>query len=118
MKWPGSARSPPCQSLPHQPKTARIAFVFRAWRSEGLCDGHRDTWILRAGPPGGPPGPRRLSTPVGLAFTTGPPPVLAVPGARGRVQGRSCCAGAAGDGPAHEGWEALDVPAPGQDARS
>ena len=29
---------------------------------------------LRAGPPGAPHDPRRLSKPVGLAFTTGPPP--------------------------------------------
>ena len=68
----------------------------RAWLREGLGDGQLDTWILRCGPPGDPPGPLRLSTPVGLAFTTGPPPVMAAPGERGRVQGRSGCAGAAG----------------------
>ena len=40
--------------------------------------------------------PLRLSKPVELAFTTGPPPVMAAPGERGRVQSRSCCAAAAG----------------------
>ena len=52
--------------------------------------------VLRFGPPGDPPDPLRLSKPVELAFTTGPPPVMAAPGERGRVQSRSCCAGAAG----------------------
>ena len=70
-----------------RPESARMPP--RSWRVNGCA-------VLRCGPPGAQPGPLRLSTSVGLAFTTGPPPVLAAPGARGRVQGRSCCAGAAG----------------------
>ena len=38
---------------------------------------------LRSGPPGDPHGPLRLSTPVRLAFTPGPPPVMAAPALRG-----------------------------------
>ena len=70
-----------------RPESARMPP--RSWRINGCA-------VLRCGPPGAPPGPLRVSKPVGLAFTTGPPPVLAAPGERGRVQGRSCCAGAAG----------------------
>ncbi len=42
--------------------------------------------VLRFGPPSDPHDPLRLSKPVELAFTTGPPPVMAAPGERGRVQ--------------------------------
>ena len=78
-------------------KMARIAFAVRA------CQRLRRP-PLRSGPPGDPHGPRRLSKPGGLAFTPGPPPGMAAPGERGRVQGRSGGAGAAGSWRRRHGW--------------